>query len=80
MRPQEELTEMNLHQMPFSRGTRACLGKNLAMMELKVVVAAVIKQFRIQVADSMKPGDMDMRDHFLAQPACGRCDLVFAEL
>ncbi|KAH8688652.1 pisatin demethylase [Talaromyces proteolyticus] len=80
MQSPEKLTDMNLYQMPFSKGTRACLGKNLAMMELKLVVAAVIKQYQIKVADSMKPGDMNMKDHFLTLPACGRCDLVFTPL
>ncbi|KAH8804408.1 cytochrome P450 [Xylogone sp. PMI_703] len=80
MQEPRDLVQMNLYQMPFSKGTRACLGKNLAMMELKLVVAAVVKQFKIEVADSMKPGDMDMKDHFLTLPACGRCDLVFSKL
>jgi benzoate 4-monooxygenase len=80
MQVAEKLTEMNLYQMPFSKGTRACLGKNLAMMELKLVVVAVIKQYRVKVAESMQPGDMDMRDHFLTLPACGRCDLVFTAI
>lgn len=73
----EKMTEMKLYQMPFSKGTRACLGKNLAMMELKLTVAAVINQFCITVASSMKHGDMDMMDHFLTLPKCGKCDLVF---
>lgn len=80
MQAPEKMAEMNLHQMPFSKGTRACLGKNLAMMELKLVVTAVIKQYTVKVTHSMKLGDMDMKDHFLTLPKCGRCDLVFTKL
>jgi cytochrome P450 len=73
----EKMKDMNLYQMPFSKGSRACLGKNLAMMELKLMVATVVKQYYITVAPDMKDGDMDMKDHFLAMPKCGRCNLVF---
>jgi cytochrome P450 len=65
---------------PFSKGTRACLGKNLALVELKLVVATVIKQYRISLGDITKPGDMDMMGHFLAVPKSGNCDLVFNKI
>jgi cytochrome P450 len=73
----EKHKEMNLYQMPFSKGTRACLGMNLAMMELKIAVASLVHRYDVSVADSMKPGDMDMKDHLLAYPKGGKCDLVF---
>jgi cytochrome P450 len=76
----EKTQEMNDLFMPFSKGTRACLGKNLAMMELKLVVATVVKQYKIALGDTMKPGDMDLKDHFLAVPKSGRRDLVFSEI
>ncbi|KAK4985025.1 hypothetical protein LTR50_006245 [Elasticomyces elasticus] len=76
----ERIDEMNILQMPFSRGTRACLGKNLAMMELKLVVVSVVKKFSITVANSTKSSDMRMKDHFLASPAGGRCSLIFDKL
>ena len=34
---------MNELFMPFSRGTRACMGINLANMELKLVTAGLLK-------------------------------------
>jgi cytochrome P450 len=76
----EKIQEMNDLSMPFSKGTRACLGKNLALMELKLVVAAVVKQYRIVLGDTMKRGDMDLKDHFLAVPKSGKCDLVFTKI
>ena len=76
--PKEKITEaMNEAFMPFSKGTRACLGINLAYMELKVTVATLIKSFTVRVGDDMKGDDMDMRDHFLIFPKGGKCDLVF---
>jgi cytochrome P450 len=41
----EKLKEMNLYQMPDSKGTRACLGMNLAMMALKIAVASLIHRY-----------------------------------
>ncbi|TKA76250.1 hypothetical protein B0A49_03101 [Cryomyces minteri] len=78
--PEKQLAAMNVLQMPFSRGTRACLGKNLALMELKLVTASVIKWYSVAVASSMGPGDMDLKDHFLAVPKSGRCELVFEKV
>src|SRR5271170_3517470 len=74
--PKEKVTEaMNEAFMPFSKGTRACLGINLAYMELKVTVATLIKSFSVRVGDDMKRDDMDMRDHFLIFPKGGKCNL-----
>jgi cytochrome P450 len=66
--------------IPFSQGTQACLGKNLALVELKLVVAIVVKQYGIALGDTMKPGDMDMKDHFLALPKGGKCHLAFTKI
>jgi len=64
--------------MPFSKGTRACLGKGLALMELKLTTAALVQHYTVNTAPSMRKRDMDLKDHFLAMPKAGRCDLVFS--
>jgi cytochrome P450 len=69
--------EMKALFMPFSKGTRACLGIHLAMMELKLTTAALIRDYVVAIAENMKKSDMDMKDHFLVLPAGGKCDLVF---
>jgi tryprostatin B 6-hydroxylase len=62
--------------MPFSKGTRACLGRNLAMMELRQVTAAVLQKYNVSAAPATTLESMEMRDHFLAVPKAGRCELV----
>lgn len=69
--------EMKALFMPFSKGTRACLGIHLAMMELKLTTARLVGEYVVTVGDSMRDTDMDMKDHFLVLPAGGRCDLAF---
>ncbi|OQO05753.1 hypothetical protein B0A48_09847 [Cryoendolithus antarcticus] len=66
--------------MPFSKGTRACLGKNLAFMELKLVVASLFLQFGLKAPPQTTDDSMAMRDHFLVLPKGGKCDLLFESL
>lgn len=37
--------------MPFSQGPMVCVGKNVAMMEMRAVVCAVIQHFDVEIAD-----------------------------
>ncbi|KAI9591067.1 cytochrome P450 [Syncephalis fuscata] len=41
----EQLTTMKQHWMPFSVGPRACLGRNLAWMELRLVTVELVRHF-----------------------------------
>ncbi|KAI9592311.1 cytochrome P450, partial [Syncephalis fuscata] len=43
--PNEQLIEMKKAFVPFSFGPRACLGRNLAWMELKLTISALIRRF-----------------------------------
>lgn len=65
--------------LPFSTGPRACLGKNLAIMELKIITATLLRRFTVDAASTTTEDSMTMKDHFLVQPKGGRCDLVFSK-
>jgi cytochrome P450 len=64
--------------MPFSKGPRACLGKNLAMMELKLTTTVLVSSYAIELAPSCSDESMAMTDHFLIIPKGGKCELVFS--
>jgi cytochrome P450 len=69
--------EMKELFMPFSKGSRACIGKNLAMMELKLITARLIKQFKCMLAPATTEHSMATMDHFLLIPVGGKCELIF---
>lgn len=69
--------EMKTMFMPFSAGSRVCLGINLAWMELKVITATLVANYSVQLAASTTDESMTMIDHFLAAPKAGKCDLIF---
>jgi cytochrome P450 len=63
LQPQTE--SMKEMFMPFSKGPRACLGKGMALMELKLVSAALLRNWEVSLAGSCTEESMTMVDHFL---------------
>ena len=53
--------------IPFSVGFANCVGKNLALMEMRMVVAAIVQRFDIEFAEGYDPArwEEDLQD-FLA--------------
>ncbi|KAL3423886.1 cytochrome P450 [Phlyctema vagabunda] len=72
-------TQMKEMFMPFTKGPRTCLGKNLALMEMKLITVLLLGRYSIKVAAEMTVADMDMRDHFLLFPKGKKFVLQFSE-
>lgn len=54
---------------PFSIGPRGCIGKSMALMELRVTLARILYLFDLEMADNAgedKTGHFEMVDHFVA--------------
>eukprot|EP01018_Ginkgo_biloba_P017800 Gb_15611 [translate_table: standard] len=55
--PKEGIAKAGSHSLafvPFSRGPRVCIGQNFAMLEAKVVVAMVLRDFQFAISSSYK--------------------------
>ncbi|KAI0194201.1 cytochrome P450 monooxygenase-like protein [Astrocystis sublimbata] len=60
---------------PFSAGTRQCVGKALAYIELRLVTAILLQHYNVRFADGYDPETMWrlMKDQVTAQPGPVRC-------
>lgn len=50
--------------IPFSYGPRACVGRNVAEMELALIVSTVFRRYEFE----LRQGDMETREGFLRKP------------
>jgi cytochrome P450 len=70
--PTEPLDEV----IPFSRGVRVCIGRNLAKAELRMVLSMLIYYFEFERVGN---DDMTCNLLFLAKPRCGRLTVKVTE-
>ncbi|KAI1208291.1 cytochrome P450 [Annulohypoxylon truncatum] len=64
----EELRRMEAAHMGFSRGRRNCLGQNIAIMQMKKVIPAIIMNFKLNLASP----DVSLDADFSPAVACLR--------
>lgn len=70
-KPTREMTE---HMMAFGGGSRTCIGRHLAMMEINLGVAEFFQNFPNGIKlDNTTPDDMKHTEYFLAGPKSGTC-------
>ncbi|KAL3429833.1 cytochrome P450 [Aspergillus tetrazonus] len=62
---------------PFGVGRRVCVGKNLAITQVRLVAAILLLRYRVRFApgETGQAFEQDLRDQLTAQP--GRCRVVF---
>ncbi|OKL55861.1 hypothetical protein UA08_08881 [Talaromyces atroroseus] len=69
--------DRNRLMFAFSAGGRGCIGKHLAMVEMKTLLRRIYGQYRTTVAPEMK-GDMSIHDQMISsRPKDQTCLLVF---
>ncbi|KAI1619855.1 putative cytochrome P450 [Exophiala viscosa] len=72
--------ERNRWFSAFGAGGRGCLGRHLAMAEMKLLLREVYSQCRTTVSDQMN-SDMEMEDQIIASRPKGQCcKLVFEKV
>ncbi|PYH34145.1 cytochrome P450 [Aspergillus neoniger CBS 115656] len=76
---QEELVRDRRAFAPFGIGNTSCVGKNLALTQIRLVVASLVMQYRISFAAASPNGEQverDLKDQLTANP--GPCWLEFS--
>jgi len=61
----DQVRERERHLVAFSKGSRGCVGQNLAMCELYCTIAAIFRRFgdmSLRVAPDFRPEDMAMTE------------------
>lgn len=49
-------------------------------MEIKTVVAALLRNFNFEIGSATTDADMEMRDHFILVPKGGKCILRLSKI
>ncbi|PBK94016.1 cytochrome P450 [Armillaria gallica] len=73
----DSLALMTQHLMPFGTGTRMCGGQNLAHAMMRVVVAAIVRNFNIVAPPETNERSMEIKDSFVIFPSANECKLIF---
>ena len=72
--------EMKEAYMPFSRGSRMCIGIHLATMELKMILATIVCKWELSVGERTTDDTMSITDHFVMMPKGGFCELYLKQV
>jgi cytochrome P450 len=64
-----ELARLNKYYLPFSRGSRMCVGINLAYAELYLVISSVFRRYDMELFDTVYERDVAVeRDGIVGEP------------
>lgn len=67
--PNDRLTDVQKSAfIPFSTGPRACVGRNVAEMELKLITSTVALGFDFELSKRQKERGLVTREGFLRKP------------
>ncbi|KAI9029444.1 cytochrome P450 [Hyaloraphidium curvatum] len=63
--------------LPFSRGSRNCIGSGLALIELRVLLANVVRAFDLALVrkDLLRGRPLDVRTYLTSAPAAGELEV-----
>jgi len=64
------ISEISRSFIPFGRGSRMCIGLNLAHAELYLILGSRFRRFDLELHDTIKERDIDIiRDCFIGEPS-----------
>ncbi|KAH7305262.1 putative flavonoid 3-hydroxylase [Stachybotrys elegans] len=63
-----DLEHISRNYLPFGRGSRMCLGMNLALAELYITTASIFRRLQLELHETYKERDIDIvRDCFIGE-------------
>ncbi|KAI9815438.1 MAG: hypothetical protein M1827_002572 [Pycnora praestabilis] len=66
--------------IPWFQGSRACVGRHLATIEMKLLVASIVHGYYIKLAEGITEESMMTLNRFVALPRVLKCDLFFDKI
>ena len=72
---EQELVEMERSWAPFGYGSRICIGRHLAMLEIKTAITALVSRFELEVDQRCPDEGMETLDTLAAVPRDLKCEL-----
>jgi len=73
-------SEMNNAFIPFSYGPRNCVGMNLAWIEIRTIIGALIRRYEITLDSKTTEESMAPVEHFFVVPKAMECRLKLRKL
>lgn len=68
----EDPRQLEKYLVPFSKGARGCLGSQLAMAELDIALATVLRRFDLEMWDTTVDDIEPYFDEFVPVPRNGK--------
>jgi cytochrome P450 len=62
--------------LTWGKGNRACLGKTMASMNIRITIAIVLSRLKVRLANEQTHEDMEHTDHFVLVPKGKKCMLI----
>ncbi|TVY80571.1 Cyrochrome P450 monooxygenase [Lachnellula suecica] len=62
--------KLDRYLVTFSKGSRMCIGMNLARAEIYLTLATIFRRYKVELFDTIRERDIDLKyDHFLPYPS-----------
>lgn len=77
----EKLRMMHRHLIPFSAGARMCIGKNIAICEIKLNLSSILSRYRVELQDGFDYNKYSyFADIYTSIPRHAQMPIVFKPL
>lgn len=54
--------------MPFGLGSRTCIGKNISLLEISMLIPVFVRNFELELSENIKKGGWEVKDRWFVKP------------